>query len=407
MLAYSAGIWKVGLIPQAIANGLASILVLFFLLSGLNGSLMDVGLVTGASALALIPSQVFWGRMVDSKGRCKPFLIVGFLGMGVSFFAIPFAGTVAELLVLVSLKSVLYAATLPARQLLTVESERREGWKKGLANMQFLSSSGETIGMGVGALTIATLGFGQLFFLCGALSVVSALALGVLAREPGIMIQRKLVAMERSTDTLVAMSDLAGRSKTVASMAAYDRVVGMLNQSTKFLMLGIFTFSLAGNAFYSPLPAFFLKFYSSSSVLAVFFGSSLAGAVCYLVVGRMGKSVGKNLVLAATTRMVMIPMLVLAALGASPGLALAVGVLAVLETMWSVFDVSSTFAYLERAQVGKAGIYGAAVGLGSAGGAFMGGLVSQQFGFGALFGLCSVLCAITLTSFAIQFKNLR
>jgi len=403
----AVGIWKVGLMPQAVANGLASILVLFFLISGLKGSLLDVGLVTGASALALIPSQVLWGRLVDGAGKCKPFLVFGFLGVGISFFAIPFVGTVAELLVVVSAKSVLYAATLPARQLLTVESETREGWKRGLADMQFLGSSGETIGMGVGALTVATLGFGELFTLCGVLCLASALALGVLAREPGLMIQRKLVAMERSTDTLVAMSDLAGRSRSNGGMAAYDRVVRMINQSTRYLMLGIFTFSLAGNAFYSPLPAYFLQFYSSSSVMSVFFGGSLAGAVCYLVVGRVGKSVGKNLVLSASTRMIVIPMLALAALGASPGLAIAIGVLAVLESVWSVFDVSSMFAYLETAQVGKAGFYGAAVGLGSAGGAFLGGYLSQVVGFMGLFGACSVLCAASLTSFAIQFRGSR
>ena len=50
-------LWKYGLIPQAIANGLSSILVLFFLLSNLHGDLLDIGLVAGVSALALIPSM--------------------------------------------------------------------------------------------------------------------------------------------------------------------------------------------------------------------------------------------------------------------------------------------------------------------------------------------------------------
>ena len=62
------------------ANGLTNILVLFYLIQVLHGSLIDVGLVTGVAALALIPSQAVWGKLVDSTGRCKPFLVFGFIG---------------------------------------------------------------------------------------------------------------------------------------------------------------------------------------------------------------------------------------------------------------------------------------------------------------------------------------
>jgi MFS family permease len=405
MLEGSGRLWKVGLIPQAMANGLASILVLFYVLSGLKGGLIDVGLVVGVSALALIPSQMLWGRMIDGAGRTKPFLVLGFAGMGVSFAAIPWVGSVAGLLVLVSLKSVLYAATLPARQLLTVESERREGWKRGLANMQFLTASGETIGMGVGTALVAFVGFSELFLLCGVLCFVSALALGVLAREPGIMIQRKLVAMERSTSTLVAMSEVVGYSGRGPRGEAYGRVARMLDNSTKYLLVGIFVFSLAGSSFYSPLPAYFLQFYSSSLTFFVFFAGSLAGAVCYLAVGRMGQSAAKSLAISAAMRMVAIPLLVLAAVGATSGLVMAVLVIMVLEVLWSLFDVSSTLAFLETAQVGRAGFYGGIVGMGSAGGGFLGGYVSEQFGFASLFALCGVLCVCALGAFVLQFRG--
>ena len=149
--------WKFGLVPQSVANGLTNILVLFYLLQVLHGSLLDVGLVTGIAALALIPSQAIWGRLVDSIGRCKPFLVFGFVGFGAFMAAIPLASNVITLLVIVSLKSVFYAATLPARQLLTVESENRDGWQKALANMSFLTAMGETTGIGLGTAVIAIL----------------------------------------------------------------------------------------------------------------------------------------------------------------------------------------------------------------------------------------------------------
>ncbi|HYB06828.1 MAG TPA: MFS transporter, partial [Nitrososphaerales archaeon] len=84
MLSPSGTVWKLGLLPQSVANGLTTILVLFFLLTDLHGTLLDVGLLTGIAALALIPSQMFWGKLIDGVGRCKPFLVFGFVGMGAS-----------------------------------------------------------------------------------------------------------------------------------------------------------------------------------------------------------------------------------------------------------------------------------------------------------------------------------
>jgi predicted MFS family arabinose efflux permease len=306
---------------------------------------------------------------------------------------------------LVFLKSVAYAATLPARQLLTVESEQRKGWLQGLANMQFLTSLSETIGMGIGAFTVSVMGFDQLFLMCGALCMISAAALEVVAREPGFMIQRRLAALERSMSTLVAISSFAGYPRLQPQRPAYDGLLGMLNRSTKFLMIGIFGFSLAGSAFYSPLPAYFLQFFSSSSVFFIFFGGSLAGALCYLLVGHLTQSAGKSLMLSSSLRVLVLPLLLLTALGATPGLAAAVAVLAVLEGLCSLFDVSSMFAFLETAQVGRAGFYGALVGLGSAGGGFLGGFISMQFGFGVLFVLCSLICAGAFVAFLLQFRG--
>jgi MFS family permease len=401
----SGNFWKVGLVPQAIANGLSNILVLFFVISRLHGTLLDIGLVTGIMALALVPSQMLWGRLIDSVGRCKPFLILGYLGMGISLIAISWVSSVWQLLVLVSLKSVLYSATIPARQLLTVESEQREGWRRGIANMQFLTTLGETLGMGIGAAAMVTMGFSQLFFMCGILAMVSAMALGILAQEPGFMIQRRLVALERSTSILIATSDFVGYQERLPQRPSYGKIMGLLNRSTKFLMIGIFGFSLAGSAFYSPLPAYFIQFCSSQVAFLILFVGSLVGTICYLLVGRLGQSAARSLVIASSMRILVIPLLLVSAIGATTGLVLAAVVLAVLEGLWSLFDVSSTFAFLETAQMGRAGFYGALVGLGSAGGGFLGGFVSQQFGFGSLFVLCSVLCAGALVAFVLQFKH--
>jgi predicted MFS family arabinose efflux permease len=287
-----------------------------------------------------------------------------------------------------------------------VESEHRDGWQKGLANMSFLTTMGETVGMGVGTAVVVSLGFEELFLLSGLLCFASAAALSFLAQEPGLMIQRRLVSLERSLGTMMAVSEYAGYPRLSRAGAPRGDIGAMLNRSTRFLLVGILCFSLAGSAFYSPLPAYFLQFYSSQAVFFVFFTGSLAGALGYLLVGRVLRSAVRNLLLSSFTRMVVFPLLLLGAIGASPGLAAAALVLAVLEVLWSLFDISSTFAYLETAKIGRAGFYGALVGLGSAGGGFFGGYFSMQYGFAALFAVCSLLCAAAFLAYMAQYRGM-
>lgn len=131
----------------------------------------------------------------------------------------------------------------------------------------------------------------------------------------------------------------------------------------------------------------------------------MVGTLCYLAVGRSGQSSRKSLILATSGRVVVIPFLLLATLGPIQGLVAAVAVLAMLEAVWSVFDVSSMFAFLETAQVGQAGFYGALIGLGAAGGGVLGGLVSSLFGFAPLFVICSGICAVAMVAFVAQYRG--
>jgi predicted MFS family arabinose efflux permease len=405
LLSESPSFWKWGLVPQSIANGLSSILLLVFLVTGLHGGLLEIGLLAGLSALALIPSQMFWGWLIDKTSRCKPFLVLSFAATGLVYFAIPWVTSISGLLVVAIVKSVFYGASLPARQVLTVESERRERWQGGLARLQLLTGMGETIGMGIGALTISSAGFGTLFLSCGGLCLVSALGAGLLARDPQMMIQRRLVGMERYTSTLVLASNILAKSGVNTRDLTPGRVARMLNPGTRYLMVGIFAFSLGGATLYSPLPAYFLNLYSSSTVFLLFFAGSLANTICYLLVGRVAKSAQKSLLITPLLRMVLIPLLILPALGAGSSVLVAAAVLAPLSGVWALFDVSSAFAYLEVSQIGQAGLYGALIGLGSAAGGFFGGFVSVHVGFPPLFAICSAIYATSLVTFALQFRK--
>ncbi|MDA4128074.1 MAG: MFS transporter [Thaumarchaeota archaeon] len=397
--------WMYGLIPQATANGLANVLLLLFLVVELRGSLLDLGLVATVSALSIIPSLIFWGWLVDRTGRCKPFLLISFVGVGLVFLLIPFVRDVPQLLVLSAIRSVAYSASLPARQILTVESESREGWQGGMARMQFLTGLGETLGMGMGAATFGSLGFGTLFVLCGFFCIISALASALMVQDPWLMIERRLVVLERFTNTLVSASTLIGNADTFGQTMTPHKVSRMFHHSARFFFFGVFSFSLGGVALYSPLPAYFLSFFSTSTVFIVFLAGSMANALCYLLVNRMGGNVQRNLILTAVSRMLLIPLLIIPVMGLNSGLFLAVGVLASLGAAWALFDVASTCMFLEISQRGRAGFYGASIGLGSAVGGILGGYISMEYGFGLLFTFCSLIYAGSLIAFVLQFKR--
>ena len=220
------------------------------------------------------------------------------------------------------------------------------------------------------------------------------------------MIERRLMSIERFTNTLTKASNLICYADTYSRMSSLNRLSETFRPSIKLLMLGIFIFSLAGNALFTPLPIFFLNLYSASMVFPLFFANSVAKTFSYLFLSGVAKSSKKALILASASRIVLIPILTIQSiLGIYSGFTLAAGILALLGVFWVLFDVSSKCLYLELSQLGMTGLYGALIGLGSAVGGFLGGYVAMSYGFETLFILCSLIYTATLLTFTLQFKR--
>jgi len=393
--------WLISLVPQGVANGLASLLVPLFLLTGLKGTVFEVGILAGASALALMPSTIFWGWLVDRSWGCKPLLILSFVGTGATLLLIPYSHSFYQLFALVTVKSVLFAASMPSRQILTVESESHATWQGGLARLAFFEGLGETAGLGLGFL-FSGAGLGALFELCGVLALSSAAGAAVLVREPAIMIERKLLGVERFVHTLSAASTVVANPRAFSSSQDVAKVRRLFRPTTTFFLLGAFTFSLAAAALYSPLPAYFLRYYPSSSIFLLFFANTTADTAAYLLVPGVSRNAGRSLVLASAVRMLAMPVLLFQ--GGEPGFVASMTALAIMGGFWALFDVAGTTMFMGTARAGRAGLYGAIAGLGSGLGSILGGLISMGLGFGALFAFCALLYAATTVFFVAQFR---
>ncbi len=395
------------LVPQAMAMGASSVLLPLFVALELKGSLFDVGLVAAVSGVSMIPSLIFWGSIADSLSRYKIFMLLSFIGMGAAFLLISSVSSVYNVLVLVAFRSVSYAASVPTRQILTVESEGRQGWGAGISRLQFATGLGEATGMALGAVAVPVIGFRPLLTLCGLLCFASVVASKVLVQDPSLVIERRLMGVERFVNTLVRASNLVSFSDVYLRTGALNRISWNFSPSIKLFMVGILGFSLAGSMLFTALPVYFMGLYTTSTVFLLFYANSLANTLGYVLVAAKVGGSGRALIVSSALRMVLIPLFVLqAASGAPMGLTMAVVILVVLGVIWALFDVSSACLFMENSHVGRAGFYSAVMGLGSAAGGLLGGYVSMYYGFTALFAACSLIYAATLAVFAVQSRRM-
>jgi MFS family permease len=394
------------LIPQAMAMGFSSILLSLFIITELKGSVFDVGLIASVFGFSLIPSLILWGNLADRFGKCKIFILLSFGGLGITFLLISAVKNVYELLILTVFRSISYAASIPTRQILIVESEDRRGWERGISRLEFMTGLGEGIGIALGVVTVSTIGFRILLILCGSLCFLSAITSLALIQDPGLMIERRLMGVERFVNTLVKASNILSRPNSYLRVDSLDKLSEVFKPSIRFFMLGIFCFSLAGSMFFTALPIYFLSFYTASTIFLLYYGNSIANTISYIFISRSAGSGRRTLLLSSATRMILIPLLMVqGTLGSFFAFTLAAIILTLLGITWALFDVSSTCLYIELSSIGRAGFYSALLGLGSAIGGFLGGYVSSNYGFEALFTICSSIYAFSLVLFALQFKK--
>ena len=391
------------LVPQGVAVGLSNLLIVLFLATSLKGDVLQVGLLAGVMSLVLMPSMMFWGWATDRVGRFRPFLVFSFVATGVVLLLIPTVHSVAELFVLAVLKSVAYAASMPSRQILMAESESHASWRSGFARLQFVEGAGETIGLGIGFASSSALGLGTQFVLCGALFFTSALITAVWVRDPILIIERRLVGIERFANTLVSASAMVANADVYARYATPGSIRTIFKPTLGYFMVGVFCFSLGASALFSPLPVYFLRSYSASSVFLLFFANDLGNTLGYALVGGIAERSRRSLLMSSALRMLMIPALLVA--GGQVGFMADFAVLAVMGGVWALYDVASTCMFLELARSGRVGLYGALAGLGAAAGSLLGGAVSMSYGFWVTFAICSLVYAVALAMFALQFRG--
>ena len=384
------------------AYGLLSVFIPMYIVTsgaigGLDGNLMDLGLIVGLSVVCTIPASYFWGWICDRMRRYKIFILLSFLSSAIILFILtfPFARNIAVFAALYILMNVLHIAHESPKNVLVAENYSHDQWGRAYAVYEGLTEIGLIIGLGLGFFTFtATVSFGMnamySFYVCSILSFVAFLLSLFFIADPLMNMERRLVGMENKLDYAHRGFD------TLSKMWRGNMDTSGFRQ-TRFLGFGlaILFFSLATSVFYTPLPVFFTDYLGldPSSVFIVYVLGSIGATSGYFYIRT--RAFGGN-AKSRISRMILLRsffiFLIVAVVGLSfNSLALSGLMLIGLGFAFAIYSILMLCNSMALVPEGKSGIIDVLAGLGAASGAFLGPFLADVLGYLPAFLIASVL----------------
>ncbi|MCL6587108.1 MAG: MFS transporter [Anoxybacillus sp.] len=155
--------------------------VLPFFAENIGASPTELGLLMAVYSLMQLLFAPVWGRLSDRYGR-KPFLLLGIIGLTLSFFLFAIANTLSMLFVARILGGVLSAATMPTATAYVADVTSVEERGKGMGMIGAAIGLGFIFGPAIGGI-LSKNDLHTPFWLAGCLSLVTALLVFVFLKE--------------------------------------------------------------------------------------------------------------------------------------------------------------------------------------------------------------------------------
>jgi MFS family permease len=210
-----------------------------------------------------------------------------------------------------------------------------------------------------------------------------------LLKDPLLVFERKLVAMERAVD--FAHRGLSFVSRILDGMRIKEN---FRNENVSMFCGGLLLFSLATSMLFTPLPVFFRGLgMSQSLIFGVFVFNMLGTSSGYVLAGGRAQQLnGRNVVKRATLMRGLLSLLLISTMVwfSVFTLTLAAVTLMVMGVAYGFFLISTLSLSMELIPEGKAGVFNALTGLGGALGCFLGTYMAQNYGFPILFLMASI-----------------
>jgi len=169
--------------------------------------------------------------------------------------------------------------------------------------------------------------------------------------------------------------------------------------------IGLVLFSLATNILFTPLPIFFSRELAlpASAVFAIYVLNSCGGVVGYFIAGRSSVRPREksHINLIVIFRSILAFLFIIVALMPAYNVAMATVLLILMGFAYAFFLVYTLSLSMELIPTGKAGLFNVLVGLGQAGGAFIGPFLAQILGFTYAFLISGIIFFLAYVAFKI------
>jgi len=395
--------WFTGFIFHNVAFGLLSVLLPLYITQTVSGGTLTVwGIITATATFLAIPFSFLWGYLCDATRRYRFFILVSFAAVTVLLYFFSLTTNLFMLGFFYVTIAVFRVAHEPPKNVLIAETFSYVEWKQGFARYEAWTELGWVIGLLLGFLMVSLgLNTATLLLVCVYLSLLSFLASATFVADPALIFERGLVSIERSISLLQSGATILSKAETNAH--AWDE----FRQENAFaLCLGLVFFSLATSVFFTPLPVFFARNLTlqTSIIFILFLLNSASCLSGYFLTQRKagGSEANASIKKIALLRSLLVLLPVFAGFSSFFGaVVLSIIVLVAMGLAYAFYSVSVLSLSMEVIPQGKAGLFTALVGTGSAIGCFAGPLIAESFGFQQAF-LTSAACF--LLSF-VAFKK--
>jgi len=398
-------VWFIGFLIHEMAFGLLSVFLPLYITGQLGGSLTDFGIMVAVANIVAVPFSFFWGYLCDETKRYRIYILLSFSAVGVLLFLFSLTSVVAVLIVLYAVIAVFHVAHEAPKNVLISEYYSRPEWERSFASYEALTELGWLTGLILGfVLSASGVSSLSLILLCSALNLVAFVASVFLVKDPLLVFERRLVAIERGFD-------FAHRGFSMA-MKALDgeRIKEKLrSESALVFSVGLLLFSLATSMMFTPLPVFFSGSLglSQSLVFGIFVFSNFGTFVGYFLAGKRSPELNEKAVVrrSVLVRTVFPLVVMLAAVWFSAlTLTLAVLSLMIMGAAYGFFLVATLSLSMELIPEGKSGAFTAIIGLGGALGCFVGTYVAESYGFPLLLAVSSIGFFLSYMAFKTYAK---
>jgi len=397
--------WRLGFFFHEMGYGLLSIFLPLYVIA-IGGSLFEIGVMTSVALLLSIPTSFLWGYLCDRGKRYKRYILLSFLASTVLLCLFTFSSSVLLLILLYSVMSIFHVAHEAPKNVLIAELYSRQDWEKSFAFYEGFTEVGWLIGLLLG-FVLSTLMFDSAttLFFCAGLNLVAFLLSLVLVRDPAMVFERGLVSIEKSVDfasrgIFIASSMIDGVSVTTTKLKR-DNVNAFCG--------GLILFSLATSILFTPMPIFISDIVKTAAlpaglVFAVFVLNSGGGVLGYALARRRSE---QSTTKSSTSRLVFLRgmfaflLILVIQLSALASVGLATAVLIVFGFLNALFLVNTLSLSMEVIPAGKSGLFNVLIGVGGAGGSFLGPLIAQSLGFLTVFIMAGVVFLLAYVAFKI------